>query len=481
MLYLHTENTILIIMVRIKWLSLIILLVHIFISAQPGTLDTSFNVGSGTGTPVQTICVQPDGKILVGGSFLTYKGVTKNRIVRLLPDGSIDNTFNTGTGFSGIVFKIKLLPNGQIFVAGLFSSFNGVNNRKFLVKLNSDGTLDPSFNANQINNNIGSSVYDFAVLPDNKIIIVGSITNYQNTGINYMAKLNADGSLDTSFNQGTGFNFPLTTVGVQSDGKIIVGGDFTMYNGVTARYITRLNTNGSLDTTFNTGGFGSGGHVQTVKVLADDKILAGGGISTYNLQNTQYIVRLNANGTLDQTFVVAANAYVYGAFEIVLQPDNKILLAGPLTYYNSGPPRSLIRLNYNGSLDQGFDPQAGANTNLFTCALQNDGKILIGGNFTNYNGVNINRIARINGGSTLGVAEQTKAEVKIYPNPTSRILHVSNAKEFQTYSIYSYDGRMLEEKTLDNSEIFVEHLINGNYFIKLSGKNASKSFSFIKE
>jgi len=211
-----------------------------------------------------------------------------------------------------------LLPNGKIFVAGAFSSFNGVNNQKFIVRLNSDGTLDTSFNANQINNNMSSFVYDFAVLPDNKVIIVGNMTNFQNTGIKYLAKLNADGSLDTSFNQGTGFNYPIRTVGIQSDGKIIVGGDFTTFNGYAANYLTRLNTDGSKDTTFNPGGFGSSGIVTGLTVLADDKILAGCSISSYNYQSgTNEFVRLNANGTLDQNFAVDYDAYVAGATEIV--------------------------------------------------------------------------------------------------------------------------------------------------------------------
>ncbi|AZA88559.1 T9SS C-terminal target domain-containing protein [Chryseobacterium shandongense] len=469
-------------MSQIKWFTFMLLLSHCFIFGQPGSLDTSFNVGSGVETPVETICIQPDGKILVGGSFLTYNGVSKKRIVRLLPDGSIDNTFNTGTSFSGIVYKIKLLPNGKIFVAGAFSSFNGVNNQKFIVRLNSDGTLDTSFNANQINNNMSSFVYDFAVLPDNKVIIVGNMTNFQNTGIKYLAKLNADGSLDTSFNQGTGFNYPIRTVGIQSDGKIIVGGDFTTFNGYAANYLTRLNTDGSKDTTFNPGGFGSSGIVTGLTVLADDKILAGGSISSYNYQSgTNEFIRLNANGTLDQNFAVDYDAYVAGATEIVLQPDNKILVVGTLTYFNNQPARSLIRLNYDGSNDSSFNIQGGPNTNLITCALQSDGKIVIGGNFTNYNGVSINRIARIIGGGSLSVAEQTKDDLKIYPNPTSRILQISPKNEFQTYTIYSYDGRVIEKKALNSSEISVEHLVRGNYFILLSGKNSSKSFSFIKE
>ncbi|WP_262511416.1 delta-60 repeat domain-containing protein [Chryseobacterium mucoviscidosis] len=197
----------------------------------------------------------------------------------------------------------------------------------------------------------------------------------------------------------------------------MVGGDFTMV-WLCSKLLTRLNADGLKDTTLNPGGFGSSGIATGLKVLADDKILAGGSISSYNYQSGRNsFVRLNANGTLDQNFAVDYDGYVAGATEIVLQPDNKILVVGTLTYFNNQPPRSLISLNYNGSNDSTFKIQGGSNTNLITCALQDDSKVVIAGNFTNYNGVNINRIARINGGSLLSVSEQTKEEVKIYPNP----------------------------------------------------------------
>ncbi len=153
---------------------------------------------AGANGAVYTTILQPDGKILIGGQFTTYNGITANRIARLNTDGTLDTTFTVGTGADSSVNTITLQPDGKILIGGAFTTYNG-------------------------------------------------------TTVNHVARLNADGTLDTTFVTGTGTNGSVFTIALQPDGKILIGGWFTTYNGTTANYIARLNTDGTLDTTFTTG------------------------------------------------------------------------------------------------------------------------------------------------------------------------------------------------------------------------------------
>ena len=112
--------------------------------AQVNLLDTSFVIGTGFNDDVRTIITQVDGKILVGGKFTNYNGVQQNYISRLNTDGSLDTSFNIGTGFSYIISTIVLQSDGKILVGGTFTSYNGIN-RNAVVRLNTDGSLDTSF------------------------------------------------------------------------------------------------------------------------------------------------------------------------------------------------------------------------------------------------------------------------------------------------------------------------------------------------
>ena len=168
------------------------------------------------------------------------------------------------------------------------------------------GEQDPAFPTWRTG--FDSKVYAVAVQPDGKTLVGGSFARLHGwTGSPGLVRLNADGSLDTTFNaactSSCGFVGVVSALAVQSNGKIIVGGGFTTYNGSAVNRIARLNTDGSLDTTFNaasTVGFNSS--VNAVALQADGKIIAGGGFTTYRNSAANYIVRLNADGSLDTTF-----------------------------------------------------------------------------------------------------------------------------------------------------------------------------------
>jgi uncharacterized delta-60 repeat protein len=213
-----------------------------------GANDSTFVGQTFNQQPYSTI-IQSDGKLVMVGTFTTYGGVTTNRIVRLNTNGSRDATFSSGTAFDAFAKVIKQqVSSGSLFVIGPFTSYNGTS-RNGIAKLNANGTIDGTFNPGS-----GTTAAEcIAIQSDGKIIIGGTFTTYNGTAINRIARINTNGTIDTSFNPGTGFNNGVISIVIQPNGKIIVGGNFTTFNGVTRNRIAKLNSDGTLDTTFDPG------------------------------------------------------------------------------------------------------------------------------------------------------------------------------------------------------------------------------------
>lgn len=320
-----------------------------------GSLDTSFNIGEGfVGNDeanytyhINAIAIQPDGKILAVGYFNKYDNQNRNSIVRLNTDGSLDTSFNIGTGFNTDAMSIALQPDGKILVGGVFTSYNGIS-RNGIVRLSTDGTLDTSFA-------VGTGFDDFygspfitslAIQPDGKILAGGWFDTYNGQSVNKIARLNTDGTLDTSFNIGVGFvdDAFVDDIAIQPDGKILAGGGFTSYNGQTVNRITRLNLDGSLDSSFNIG-TGFNNRVRIIALQPDGKILVGGLFVSYNGQTINRISRLNVDGSLDTSFETGTG---FGGGTIrttTLQPDGKILVTGDFTSYNGQTVDRIARLH----------------------------------------------------------------------------------------------------------------------------------------
>jgi len=198
--------------------------------AQAGANDSTFNTfddgtyGDGTNNTVFTTALQPDGKVIIGGQFTTYNGTARNCIARLNADGSLDATFNPGSGADGTVLTTALQPDGKVIIGGFFTTYNGTA-RNRIARLNADGSLDATFNPGS---GASHTVRTIALQPDGKVIIGGNFTTYNGTARARMARLNADGSLDATFNPGLGADGTVRTIALQPDGKVIIGGDFTM-------------------------------------------------------------------------------------------------------------------------------------------------------------------------------------------------------------------------------------------------------------
>jgi uncharacterized delta-60 repeat protein len=312
-----------------------------------GSLDGSFaSVGTGLNNVVTSVVIQPDGKILIGGGFSTYQGATRNFIARLTSDGNLDPSFNqTGTGLgNGAVQSIALQTDGKIVVGGFFTNYNGVSHKN-LARLNSDGSIDESFA--EVGTGLdGPTVYAVAVQPDGKILAAGNFNNYNGVASIRLARFNTDGTLDGSFPMsGATFGSVIQSIALQSDGKVVVGGTFTQINGTARKNVARINANGITDLSFNNTGTGFNAKVFVVLAQPDGKILVGGDFASYNATSRPFVARLNSNGSLDAGYVQTGTGLNSSVLSLLLQPDGNIMAGGAFTSYNGTAASKVARLN----------------------------------------------------------------------------------------------------------------------------------------
>jgi uncharacterized delta-60 repeat protein len=238
-------------------------------------------------------------------------------------------------------------------------------------------------------------VSSISVQPDGKILIGGEFGTVNGVTRSRLARLNGDGTLDTTFNPGP--NAGVYCSAVQQDGSILLGGDFTSLGGVARNRIARVKSSGSLDTTFDPN---ANGVVRALLVQPDGRIIIAGDFTQIGTTARNRVARLNTDGTLDTTFAPDVNGTVYS---LSLQGDGKVVAGGSFTSVGSVRRNHVARLSASGALDAAFNVSVG--TGLFTAvycvAVQADGKILIGGSFNTIGADTRNRLARINANGTL--------------------------------------------------------------------------------
>lgn len=371
-----------------------------------GTRDTTLNIGTGFvpyGFNVKAIVVQSDGRMVIGGDFLDFNGTNARHVARLNADGSLDTTFPVGDRFFvGTVYALVPQDDGRLIVAGGFTTDSGLM-RAGIARLNTDGTLDASFGRGHgINGrytNFTAGVRCSAVQPDGRILVGGLFQAYNDSMRSGLVRIFSDGTFDPSFNIGSGFDHEVTDLALQPDGKVIVCGRFQFYNGVQTLYLVRLNPDGSRDESFDMGAGVSGGRVFALALQPDGKIIAAGDMTNYDGAVARGIVRLNADGSLDPSFVTGNgfDNYDYPVLDLLLQPDGKVLACGEFTEYDNVTSSKIIRLNSDGSQDLTFDPSVGFNfeASARCMALQPDGKILVGGYIWDYNGTECAPLIRL--------------------------------------------------------------------------------------
>ncbi|AOC94894.1 hypothetical protein BB050_01768 [Flavobacterium anhuiense] len=394
-----------------------------------GTKDESFQVGLGFSKEgVQTIKIDSNGDLMIGGSFTGfYNGSEVNRVVFLNSDGTLKTNFDIGSGpASASVLSLECDEEGSWFIGGSFSVFNGQNQGR-LAKINSDGEHDIAYLSSGIG--FDNSVLNILPLPNQKIIVGGNFNKFNGTAVSKITCLLEDGSIDTSFNTGkTGANYLVKTTVLQADGKIVIGGNFTKYNDILTNRIIRILSNGETDNSFNIGE-GFNGQVYALAVQTDQKIIVAGAFTKYNgsTLNNSRVVRLLPDGTKDNNFNIGLGAD--GTIEaIVVQSDGKILLGGHFKTFNAQPFSGIVRLNPDGSIDSSFNIRNGFDKYVYAMALQSNQKIIVGGSFLNFDGISQKRIVRLNTDGSLDVTFESgtgfsKGDIRsILVQPDDRIL-----------------------------------------------------------
>lgn len=357
------------------------------VSADPGTLDPAFAAAIGTGfdNSVLASTTQSDGDLLFGGRFGGFNGTTSKDLIRLHPDGSVDTAFSAslGTSFSGgDVRAVAQQSDGKIVVGGEFASFDGTS-APGLVRLNADGTLDTAF-MTAIGSGVAGSVYAVTVAADGSITIGGSFASVNITAVSNLAHLHADGSVDTAFgaNLGTGFDGIVWTLATQPDGSVLVGGAFSIVDGVADIAFARLGSNGAPDTAFDSHFTAGSGAALAVAVQGDGKILVGGNFTVLQGVLTTSLTRVNADGTHDATF--AAQTGFDGAIRaIALETDGSAVVGGDFTA-NAPVGSRLSLVSSAGAVDQAFTDQLGAGVDATVWALTptTAGRVIAAGEFT---------------------------------------------------------------------------------------------------
>ena len=413
------------------------------------TADASFSTGVGPVTTTgnyaygQAFAVQSDGKILVAGSFDQYNGVAAAGVVRLNANGSVDPTFNVGTGLDptfAYPASLAVQADGKILLGGEFDTFNG-QPTSGLVRLNANGSLDASFSpplmrysyveglivqpdgkvlmngylnllgstqqyagvarllpsgaldlnfvtSNFIDGDVGTSTGEPAMLlqPDGKIIVVGNFTNAVG---NRVARLNSDGTSDLTFQAGTGPNVAPTTLGLQANGTVLVGGDFGAFSNV-EQPLVRLAATGGLDAAFAPR-LQNVGSASALALQPDGKVLLGGDFTEINGQAVHRLVRLQPGGALDAGFGAATGVLPSPVTSLALQPDGKVVV---------GTNESVLRYEASGSPDAGFTPFVNGTgyyvAGITGLALQANGRVLVAGSLSGTaNGTPVNGLARL--------------------------------------------------------------------------------------
>ncbi|MGI8641788.1 MAG: delta-60 repeat domain-containing protein [Pyrinomonadaceae bacterium] len=355
------------------------LLLSIQIYAQPGRLDLNFPQVLANDAKVLAIEIQPDGKILIAGIFNTRGAVFRRNVVRLNSDGSLDATFNFEiTGLSGaVILCMKLQPDGKILVGGVFG------NPRSIVRLNVDGSLDAAFGISGID---AYEVSDIELQPDGKILIKQANFN----GSTYTTRLNKDGSVEKV--NGIPFHFEhesgleMQVLFVPTENKILLTGNFSYtVNQTVYKGLARFNLNGTIDPTFTANITTTTPYFNVhATLLSSGKILVWGSFEAVNGVSRRSLAILNSDGSLDMSFNPTIN--VDQIDSVAVQANGKIVIS-TFSFKTFGRG-NVARLNANGTVDNTFYSGRGAKGSVTASVkvlkIRNDNKLLIGGTFFRY-------------------------------------------------------------------------------------------------
>ncbi|GAB3084675.1 hypothetical protein [Nocardioides zeae] len=294
-----------------------------------GTRDPGFG-NPGISSNVNSVAVQPDGKVVVGGGFTSVGGVNRGNLARINADGTLDAGFaNPAVGDN--VRAVAVQTDGRVLAAGFFTTVAGGVSRRRLARFNSDGTVDGAF----ADPGLDALARAVVVQPDGKILVGGQFRTAGGRAMTGVARFNSDGSIDTGFaNPALNTGADVYTLAVQPDGKIVVAGlGIAAAGATTTSNLFRLNADGTLDTSFAHPG--SNRTLWGVTVQPDGKILVAGDFTTIGPAATprRNLARFLPDGSVDLDFAdPQLNSLAYAT---VVQPDGRIVVCGQFSSVGS--------------------------------------------------------------------------------------------------------------------------------------------------
>ena len=343
-----------------------------------GRLDVRFPSLLADDAIVNAIEIQADGKILIAGKFTTAGAVFRKDVLRLNTDGSLDTSFNAGSGSDNIgqILAVKVQTDGKILVAGTFNTFNG-EFRHSVVRLNADGSVDASFTLSGLD---VTFAFDLDVQTDGKVLI--SVSNL--IGLSFIARFNANGTNDGGVGQPffsmSGSNSYKVVFDAAENNILATSRSFSPVNQVN---MMRIAPTGGLDQTFAVTLTGTAFDLAGwVRPIGNGKILVCGKFDLVDQVPRKNIAIVNSDGSVDPLFVPATT----GAETILaaaVQADGKIVVGGSGFTPNSMLRGNLGRLNADGSIDTTFRPGRGANASIKALKIAS-GSLFIGGDFFRY-------------------------------------------------------------------------------------------------
>jgi uncharacterized delta-60 repeat protein len=393
---------------------------NILVFNGDGTSDQSFDAGTGffdddESLPPLELVEDAQGRLLACGAFNTYNGTSIDGVCRINTDGTLDASFSENFDVvpppagGETIFALELLPDGRIALGGNFGGVDEFSSRG-AVLLNSDGTLDESFDLPESGFDVGfgstNAIRSLEYHPSGVLFIGGRFSELGSTlQVNYTA-VNPDGSINEVFAPLIGASGQVNSILAATTDEVVFGGAFEYVEYRNNRSIFKLGADGAPVESFARGSSFSQFATAVEPVPNTTDIYVAGYFSHYKDKHQGFIVRLDDQGNLVQDFdpgigLRGVNTNISGAFTLEVQEDGKPLIAGEFTTYDGDLeiPR-FIRLNSDGSLDETFDiGGVGAN---FTFGGYNDlevdsqGRIYIGGGFFQWNGQTANRIVRLN-------------------------------------------------------------------------------------
>ena len=400
-----------------------------------GLIDNTFSANYDS-YPLLRVFKSHNNKFLIGSVLYLPSLHRRNN------DGSIDNTFS-GNGFiDDLMTDICVQPSGKILVAGKIQF--GLVGFSMLYRLLPDGQFDQTFNANRLRR-INDLIFNILPLPSNRYILAGTITNYSGRRANLICKIDGDGNPDTTFYapQLDTLEGSINHVYPTTSGKYLIAGRFKIQGQNNFTALARLNADGSLDTTFKT--------MQNINYTIVYAILPvrspsggyiiGGRFQSYNGTRRGCIAMIDSNGNLNQ------QQFAGMGIDSVAQ-----------TFSNQNPPGAIGELAY-----------------------QSNGKIIVAGIFSKYDGMPVNGILRLTS-PTIGIGEEktNNYSINIYPNPANGYATVAynftDIVENQNtrLSIKDILGKTLQSQTLENTSgstlIDTRQLTNGIYFYEINHK-----------